>query len=85
MIKKGRLAQLVERYIDVVDVRGSNPLPPTRLTSFARGKPQSILHALSSSALFLVLKVEWALSERSESNGQPALDKYDKLFKHPAH
>ncbi len=26
----GRLAQLVERNIDVVDVRGSNPLPPTR-------------------------------------------------------
>lgn len=25
----GRLAQLVERNIDVVDVRGSNPLPPT--------------------------------------------------------
>lgn len=29
---KGRLAQLVERYIDVVNVRGSNPLPPTRKT-----------------------------------------------------
>ena len=28
---KGRLAQLVERYIDVVDVRGSNPLPPTQI------------------------------------------------------
>lgn len=27
----GRLAQLVERYIDVVDVRGSNPLSSTRL------------------------------------------------------
>lgn len=25
----GRLAQLVERYIDVVNVRGSTPLPPT--------------------------------------------------------
>lgn len=26
----GRLAQLVERYIDVVDVRGSSPLSPTK-------------------------------------------------------
>ena len=25
----GRLAQLVERNIDVVDARGSSPLPPT--------------------------------------------------------
>ena len=25
----GRLAQLVERYIDVVDVIGSSPIPPT--------------------------------------------------------
>ena len=27
----GRLAQLVERYFDVVDVRGSTPLPPTKI------------------------------------------------------
>lgn len=26
----GRLAQLVERHIDVVNVTGSNPVPPTR-------------------------------------------------------
>ena len=26
----GRLAQLVERHFDVVDVRGSTPLSPTR-------------------------------------------------------
>ena len=26
---QGRLAQLVERHIDVVNVRGSNPLSPT--------------------------------------------------------
>lgn len=27
----GRLAQLVERHIDVMDVTGSNPVSPTRL------------------------------------------------------
>ena len=27
---KGRLAQLVERFLDVKDVRGSSPLPPTK-------------------------------------------------------
>jgi hypothetical protein len=30
-VRIGRLAQLVERNIDVVDARGSSPLPPTNL------------------------------------------------------
>lgn len=30
---QGWLAQLVERYIDVVDVTGSNPVSPTRTIS----------------------------------------------------
>lgn len=30
-MSEGRLAQLVERYIDVVDVTGSNPVSPTNL------------------------------------------------------
>ncbi len=31
MFTLGRLAQLVERHIDVVDVRGSTPLSPTKI------------------------------------------------------
>lgn len=30
----GRLAQLVERYIDVVDVIGSSPIPPTSVVGY---------------------------------------------------
>ena len=32
--KVGRLAQLVERNIDVVDARGSSPLSPTKYSGF---------------------------------------------------
>jgi hypothetical protein len=31
MSPHGRLAQLVERNIDVVDATGSSPVPPTRI------------------------------------------------------
>ena len=32
--KYGRVAQLVERYLDMVEVPGSSPVAPTKLFSF---------------------------------------------------
>ena len=36
LVTKGRLAQLVERNIDVVDATGSSPVPPTERISLKR-------------------------------------------------
>ena len=51
--KYGRLAQLVERHFDVVDVRGSIPLSPTKYKSTLR---RVLL-------LYLVMTIEESKSE----------------------